>query len=496
MPSHSIQPRKAVIIGSGIGGLSTGIILSKLGFDVTVVEKNRKPGGMMRSYTRQGVECEVGVHYVGSLGEGQILYKFFDYLGVRNDIPAQRMGENGVIDRYFFDSNTTRPETFDFPEGLEAYEHNLRQAFPDQGSQITEVLQPLKKMSRQLHALDLLYSEEIDFSLFDQSQPLGRILNRLQCAPGLRSVLEVPSKWIGVPLDDCPAYYHNMALASYLSSSWRLKCSGSHMADVFAGRLKSLGGRIITGEAVSEILVDGRTVAGIGLESGDRLYAPIVVGAVHPRVVLHMLPQGAVRPSYRKRITNLQNTGGIFGVHAGLNSDEHPAIPYNIIKLDTDSTGKVSDLLYFQIRRSAKPGVSTLTVLTSGKEDLWQPWEGTLSGHRGDAYLSLKQKESQGLIQEAEAFFGPLKGLNILDAYTPLTIRDWVNSPDGSAYGVMRSASQSLAAALLNRTSVKGLYLAGQSVLAPGIIGTLMGSFATVKLIIGAKAFRQQVRMR
>ena len=496
MPPHSSNTRKAIIIGSGIGGLSTAIILAKLGFEVTVVEKNRKPGGMMRSYSRQGVECEVGVHYLGSLGDGQILDKFFSYLGVRADIPTERMGKDGVIDRYVFESDTKRLKSFDFPEGLGAYEHNLRQAFPDQGSQISEIMQPLKKMNRQLHALDLLYSEEIDFSLFDQSQPLGKILNRLQCSPGLRTVLEVPSKWIGVPLDDCPAYYHNMALASYLSSSWRLKYSGAHMADVFAERLTSLGGRTITGETVSEILVDGRTVAGIGLESGDRLHAPIIVGAVHPKVVLNMLPKGAVRPSYRKRITNLKNTEGIFGVHASLNADAHPEIPYNTFKIDTDPNGKVSDLLYFQLRRSTKPGVNILSVLTSGKADLWRPWESTYSGHRGEAYLSLKQKESQKLIKEAEAFFGPLKGLRILDAYTPLTVRDWVNSPDGSAYGVMRSASQSLSAALLNRTSVKGLYLAGQSVLAPGIIGTLMGSFATVKLIVGAKVFRERVRMR
>ncbi len=119
----------------------------------------------------------------------------------------------------------------------------------------------------------------------------------------------------------------------------------------------------------------------------------------------------------------------------------------------------------------------------------------TSSGRRGKAYDDAKQAEAARLIREAEEFFGPLKGLKILDAYTPLTLRDWVNSPEGSAYGVLRSASQMLAAALLNRTSVKGLYLAGQSVLAPGIIGTIMGSFSTVKLIVGTKEFRERIQI-
>jgi len=85
--------------------------------------------------------------------------------------------------------------------------------------------------------------------------------------------------------------------------------------------------------------------------------------------------------------------------------------------------------------------------------------------------------------------------LKILDAYTPLTMRDWVNAPGGSAYGVQRSAGQMLATALLNRTSVKGLYLAGQSVMAPGIIGTIMGSFSTVKLLLGQDEFEKKVRL-
>ncbi len=85
--------------------------------------------------------------------------------------------------------------------------------------------------------------------------------------------------------------------------------------------------------------------------------------------------------------------------------------------------------------------------------------------------------------------------MDILDIATPLTIRDWVNSPDGSAYGVLRSSSQILATSMLNRTAVKGLYLAGQNVMAPGIIGTIMGSFSTVKLILVTEESIKRVRL-
>jgi len=50
-------------------------------------------------------------------------------------------------------------------------------------------------------------------------------------------------------------------------------------------------------------------------------------------------------------------------------------------------------------------------------------------------------------------------------------------------------------AALLNRPLIKGLYFAGQSVLAPGILGTLIGSLSTAKAILGTEQFCRNFRI-
>ena len=140
------------------------------------------------------------------------------------------------------------------------------------------------------------------------------------------------------------------------------------MANVLAGRLQELGGKIITRAEVSRIHVQSRVVTGLQLTSGERLTASIVIGAVHPKVILQMLPpKGAVRPSYRQRISGLEDTHGIFSVHARLDSDMHPEIPYNIFKVDTDPYGNVPDLRYYQIRKSERKGMGLLSILTSGK---------------------------------------------------------------------------------------------------------------------------------
>jgi len=490
---HQNLPDSAIIIGAGIGGLSMGILLAGLGVEVTVLEKNSCPGGLVRSYRRQGIACEVGVHYLGSLDNGQVLKKFFDYLGVTEDVKVSRMGENGIIDRYLFSSPHSPLPSFNLPSGLDHLEENLCRSFPDDVSTVTRVMADIRQATRQLHELDLLYGIDNDFSLLDQSEPMGKILDSLGCSPGLRSVLAIAASWIGVPLDDCPAYYHNMALGSYVSSSYRLQGNGADLADVFARRLQDLGGRILLSQEVADVLVETRTVTGIQLKSGETLAATLVIGAVHPQVMLAMLPEGSVKPSYQKRISGLVNTHGIFSVHAAVDSTKHPEIPYNIFKIDTDQAGNMQDLRYYQIRQSADPTKNVFSLLTSGRDKLWIPWANTITGKRGSAYRRAKKELAEDLLEEAEELFGQLHGLQLLDAYTPLTIRDWVNSPGGSAYGVQRSSSQILGTALLNRTAVKGLYLAGQNVMAPGIIGTILGSFSTLKLILGTEDFKQQI---
>ena len=123
------------------------------------------------------------------------------------------------------------------------------------------------------------------------------------------------------------------------------------------------------------------------------------------------------------------------------------------------------------------------------------PWEQTFTGHRGDAYNAAKANLAHDLIQAIQPLTGPLPGIEVIDTYTPLTIRDWVNSPNGSAYGVMRSDDQLLSAALLNRSTVNGLFLAGQSVMAPGILGTILGSLVTTQFIVGSERFGKEVRL-
>jgi len=482
------EPGRILIIGAGVGGLTAGIILAKLGYPVTIAEKNIQAGGLMHNYRRRGFDCPVGVHYLGSLDSGQPLRRLWDYLGVTEKIPLERMGTSGPIDRYVFDDFH-----FDLPEGVPAFEENLMQAFPEEHTQIASVMAELTEVSGSFARLDMLLSPEGVPVSVESFSPMGEHLDRLGCSERLKSVLGVPSMLIGLSLQECPLFYYYLTLSSYLLSSWRLRDNSSRMAEAFAGRFRALGGQLVLGDGVKRILAESGRIRGVRLQSGREIDADTIIAAVHPQAVTAMLPEGVLRPDQAERIARLENTKGLFVVTLSVADSVNEALPYNIYRLHPEADGSLAKGSFHQIRKGNQAGTNLLTMMATSSIKEWQPWEQTVSGRRGGDYKCEKRNRAEAFITEATALFGPLKGKGIVDIYTPLTIRDWVGSPGGSAYGIRRSSSQLMRTAFLNRPAVKGLFFAGQNILAPGIMGTTLGSFQVIKRIIGQEHFGRTV---
>ena len=58
----------AIIIGSGIGALCTGAIMSKAEKKVLILEQHDQAGGCCHTFSDKGYEFDVGIHYIGDLG--------------------------------------------------------------------------------------------------------------------------------------------------------------------------------------------------------------------------------------------------------------------------------------------------------------------------------------------------------------------------------------------------------------------------------------------
>jgi len=84
-----------LIIGSGLGGLQCAYILSREGYNVCVLEKNRVLGGCLQTFSRCGTVFDTGMHYIGSMDEGQTLHRYFKYLGILPGLRLKKLDEDG-----------------------------------------------------------------------------------------------------------------------------------------------------------------------------------------------------------------------------------------------------------------------------------------------------------------------------------------------------------------------------------------------------------------
>ena len=79
-PKRLAPEYDAIVIGSGMGGLTTAALLSELGWKVCVLEQHYTAGGYTHSYDRAGYEWDVGVHYIGDVGAETRTRRMFDFL--------------------------------------------------------------------------------------------------------------------------------------------------------------------------------------------------------------------------------------------------------------------------------------------------------------------------------------------------------------------------------------------------------------------------------
>ena len=171
----------AVVIGSGLGGLLSGVILSRAGYRVTVLEKAAQPGGCLQTFVRGGLRFDTGFHSVAGLEEGGPLERIFRPLGLM-DLPWGQVRET---DEIVMDGVSHRLSDLSFPHG-----NNLRLSSPS--GEVTEeeyalVMEPFKKGSWRLPSGDLLakcLAAQIDGTIRTGCEVTGIEPGLVRCADG------------------------------------------------------------------------------------------------------------------------------------------------------------------------------------------------------------------------------------------------------------------------------------------------------------------------
>jgi all-trans-retinol 13,14-reductase len=470
--------RRVAIIGAGYGGLSTAIVLARLGFEVTLVEGARQPGGCLRSYQRESIDCPVGVHYFGAAAPGELLGDFLGLLEVRDALKLRRLGGSGVIDRFVFDD-----ETFDLPDSPSKLELALRTRFSDAPEAVDFVMRVCRDAMAMLRT-DTLNSAR---PLLPMTKNAVEVLADMRLPGRLMDLLALQGFLLGTKLSTCPAGFLMVATASLLMSAWELGCTGGEMANALAARAVACGASLIVDDPVAKILVEGDGASGVVLASGARLDADVVVSGIHPKAMLTLLPDTALPDSYRQGVLRLDETTGTLCAVALLDERQYPARDFNLFRVRGEPRKNLQGS-FGQLRTSGLPGYSRLTVLVESAYDDWSTWHQTETGRRGPAYRAEKSKRAHAAIDDLAEAIGPIQGLQIVDTWTPLTMRDWTGAPRGSTYGVRHSTSDGLDYLVLSRPPLARLYMVGQNSIAPGLLGVSMGVLRVVSMIAGREA--------
>ncbi len=138
-----------VIIGSGLGGLQCGYILSQEGYNVCVLEKNRQLGGCLQTFRRNNTIFDTGMHYIGSMDDGQILNNLFRYFRLTGKLRLKRMDEDG------YDIVKYKDREYKFAMGYDRFIETMLQYFPKEREALMKYVAKLKEISQSVDLFNL-----------------------------------------------------------------------------------------------------------------------------------------------------------------------------------------------------------------------------------------------------------------------------------------------------------------------------------------------------
>ena len=510
----------AIIIGSGIGGLTTAGLLARVsGKRVLVLEKHTEPGGLTHTFRRDGASWDVGLHYVGRLNPGSQLRAYFDYLS-NGELVWNRVPD--AYDRFVYPGIE-----FSVPSDPAEYRQKLIDTFPAEARAIRRYFRDIRNVDR-WNILDFarnMVPQAIAPLLRGIQRVSGRTalgttqhyLKKRFRSPQLRALLATQWGDYGLPPGLSAFATHAMIVGHYLNGAWFPEGGSARVARTFEKGIERAGGAIRVAQDVQEILVeDGRAVGVRVLDrrspvAQERIHrAPVVISSAGaPVTFFNLLPTdgsvGQATAGLRDAIQRIGTGTSAVTVYLGLCDDPRGigVTGGNVWvnrDFDHDDLPGQSDALLSGTPRNAfvsfpsvKSGEThhTAEIISFVDADAFAAWRNTPRGNRGADYSALKQRIGNGLIDLAETAVPGLKDLiDYVEVSTPLTVEHYTSHPQGAFYGIPGTPER-YRSQLGSVTPVKGLYLSGQDAGGCGIMGAMMGGVAAACQVLGDKGYME-----
>ncbi|HNP18959.1 MAG TPA: NAD(P)/FAD-dependent oxidoreductase [Fulvivirga sp.] len=500
-----------IIIGSGAGGLSAAICLSRAGQRVLVLEQHDVPGGWCHSFYLNGHRFTPGVHYVGLLGEGESTRELYEGLGIANDLVFFKMNAKAYEHCWIGDERIDLPADFD-----ELYD-TLSKRFPHEKKNLKKYLKTVKQVSHELMLIPKMNGFWDNLTIAWRTRHLGKyglfslktVIDWYIKDPLLKGVLNIQCGDHGLPPSKASFPLHCAVMAHYFSGGFYPMGGGGAIVKAMTNAIKRNGSEVQTSQGVKRILLEGekkKRAIGVELADGEKIYAKRVISNADPGITYSKLVgEENLSAKLVKRLhkTKYSCTSLMLFLTVDMDVSEAGLDSGNIwIMPNADMDEFYEEMMTLDIQRGDEfPGlfVSCTTLkdpssfdgrhhcieaITYINHESFERFKNEET-ERSPAYLKFKEILTQKILNSLEKVVPEItKHIVHQELGTPITNEFYINSTNGSVYGTEKSFRQIGPFAFSPKSEIENLYLCGASIMSHGVAGAGYSGIQTAAKIL------------
>ncbi|MCK4401162.1 NAD(P)/FAD-dependent oxidoreductase [bacterium] len=491
-----------IIVGSGISGLTLALLLGMNGHKVLLVEKNAHIGGSLRRFYSQGIPFDTGFHFTGGFYKNGIFQDMLMVLGIKDHIQPIYLSEE-KNNQFIVGPEKT---TYNLPTGYQRTIEKIKEYFPREEHAIDKYFAMVKSVCNQTAAMDLRKISMPTTLLDEDFLSLDDVLSQLTNNHRLKALLAGYSMCYGVKPQEISFANHSRICYSLYESVARVKDGGDAFIKAFQKCFKEFNIEIMCNRYITECAdIQNNCVGRFALNTGEEISCDQCIFTIHPREVLKTLPKNHLSKAFVDRVSAFEPSAGFFSVYGVVEStnsadDFTPTItslfPTTDINqlLDPGNSGVPAMVIMQNAEEVNGKSYHVLSALEVSFSEHVKAWKLSKTGNRPSDYIKYKQQHVSSIKERIIEKFPEYKdSFKIVDSASILTFRDYLNSPDGSAYGVKQKIGQFN---LFGKLPLRNIYAAGQSSMLPGVVGAMMSSFVVGRTIVGKEKYDHFIAQR
>lgn len=443
-----------IVIGAGIGGLSTAALLAKAGKSVLLVERHDRPGGYAHGFRRRDFHFDAGVHLVSGCGPE----------GYRNGSTIHKICQAVGIDPHTVFLPIPNFARVVFPElevtiqaGEEAFVAGLSEYFPQQKDNLLALIRLCKSLAEEAMLAEELLDQGKSARV-SPAQALGNLfryrrttlaeaMNEFLIDARLKSACAALWPYLGLPPSQLSFLYWASMMAGYIYEGGYY-CRGSFQiyANLLAEAITSHGGEVLLNSSVRQICVEQGKANGIILENGQLIRAGVVVSNIDARQTAELLIGREHLPQhYCEDLAKLSPSLSIFANYIAtdlpISADTHSHEGFFYESFDHEAAYALTRKGRANWFSATLPALTDSSLAPKGQHILLLT---TLCPFQIDlSWRQAKQEFQQRLLEKAEQHFPGLnKHLILVEAGSPRTLERYTLNQQGAAYGFAPSPEQ------------------------------------------------------